>query len=93
MGNANAVSVPADPHQELCVEMHAGEEGEEVTRAPYREAIRSLMYLSIATRPDITFAINRASRYLEKPTKLHLIAVKRILKYVKGTVEHGLRFN
>ncbi|KMQ90161.1 retrovirus-related pol polyprotein from transposon tnt 1-94 [Lasius niger] len=50
------------------------------------------MYLLIATRPDITFAVNQASRYLEKPTTTHWKAVKRILKYLKGTINHGLQF-
>lgn len=63
-----------------------------ITVAPYREAIRSLMYLSIATRPDITFAVNQARRHLEKPTTTHWKAVKRILKYLKGTINHGLQF-
>ena len=61
-----------------------------VTNPPYKEAIGSLMYLSTGTRPDITFAVYRASRYMEKPTKLHWDAVKRILKYIKGT--HNLGF-
>lgn len=44
------------------------------------------MYLSIGTRPDISFAVNRASRYLESHE------VKRIIKYLKGTVKLGLKF-
>lgn len=48
------------------------------------------MYLSVATRPDITFAVNLASRYVEKPTKVTWNAVKRILKYLKGTTGYGI---
>ncbi|KMQ81993.1 integrase core domain protein [Lasius niger] len=91
MDEANPVSIPADPHQETCTEMHLIDQ-HEATNALYREAIGSLMYLSIATRPDITFAVNRASRHMEKPSKLHWNAVKRILKYLKGTLNYGLRF-
>lgn len=69
MENANPVTIPSDPHQELCPSAHTGGE-KETTNAPYREAIGSLMYLSVATRPDITYAVNLASRYLEKPTKI-----------------------
>lgn len=50
------------------------------------------MFLSIATRPDITFAVNKASQFLEQPTKANWNAVKRILKYLKGTTRHGLYF-
>lgn len=70
MNEANSVSIPADPHQEMCTKMHFIDQ-DEVIRASYREAIGSLMYLSIATRPDITFAVNRASCYMEKSSKLH----------------------
>lgn len=48
---ANPVTIPGDPHQELCT---LQTEDENVTTAPYREAVGCLMYLSVATRPDIT---------------------------------------
>ena len=51
----------------------------------YREMIGSLMYLSVMTRPDITFAITTLSQYLESPTITHLIAVKHVIHYLKGT--------
>ncbi|KAL6421481.1 hypothetical protein ACFW04_014068 [Cataglyphis niger] len=54
------------------------------------EAVGSLMYLTIATRPDITLAVNQASRYLEK--RRHTESLKQILKYLKGTISHGLMF-
>lgn len=91
MENANPVTIPADPLHELSPLAHSGNEKE--TSAPYRQAIGSLMYLSVATRPDITFAVNLASRYLETATKIHWNAVKRILKYLKGTTGYGLKFN
>lgn len=91
MEDANPVTIPADPHQELSPSAHSTKE-EETTTAPYREAIGSLMYLCVATRPDITFAVNLTSRHLEKPTKIHWNAVKRILKYLKGTVGYGIKF-
>lgn len=50
------------------------------------------MYLAIATRPDISYAVNLASRYMEKPTKIQWNAVKRIFKYLNGTRSLGLRF-
>ena len=44
----------------------------------------------IHTRPDLAFSVGIASRYMEKPTVMHLKAVKQILRYVKGSVNHGL---
>lgn len=63
------------------------------SRMPYREAIGSLMYLMVCTRPDIAYIVGVLSRYLEKPSETHWQGVKRILKYLKGTVDHGIHFN
>jgi Reverse transcriptase (RNA-dependent DNA polymerase)/gag-polypeptide of LTR copia-type/GAG-pre-integrase domain len=54
-------------------------------KTTYREIVGSLMYLSVMTRPDITFAVSTLSQYLESPTTTHLIAVKRVIRYLKGT--------
>ena len=52
---------------------------------PNREAVGSLMYLMLGTRPDLCFSIGVLSRYLDKPRKVHVIAVKRVLRYLRGT--------
>jgi hypothetical protein len=49
----------------------------------------SLQYLSL-TRPNLAFAVNRVCQFMHKPSKLHWQAVKRILRYIKHTVSHGL---
>jgi len=54
-----------------------------------RSTVGSLQYLSL-TRPDLAFAVNRVCQFMHKPTKLHWQAVKRILRYLKHTVSHGL---
>ncbi|XP_043790699.1 secreted RxLR effector protein 161-like [Apis laboriosa] len=51
------------------------------------------MYLSVGTRPDITFAVNKVSQYLEKSNKIHWNAVKRIFKYLKGTTKYGIHYS
>lgn len=55
----------------------------------YRKIIGSLQYLSL-TRPDISFSVSRLSQYLNAPTTIHMQAAKRILRYLKGTIDHGL---
>lgn len=60
---------------------------------PYREAVGSLMFLAIGTRPDISYAIGVVSRYLEHPSPAHVNAVKRIFKYIRGTVNMGIFYN
>lgn len=47
------------------------------------------MYLT-ATRPDIMFVVSLICRYMEQPTKTHLHAAKKILRYLKGTVDYGV---
>ncbi|XP_059639087.1 secreted RxLR effector protein 161-like [Cornus florida] len=55
----------------------------------FRSLVGNLMYL-IATRPDIMFAVNLVSRFMEKPHSSHWEAAKRILRYVKGTTDYGI---
>lgn len=59
---------------------------------PYREAIGSLMYASVATRPDITFAVSTLSQFLDNPGEAHWDAVKRVFRYLAGTKEFALTF-
>src|SRR5712671_7535392 len=55
-----------------------------MSKTPYREAIGSLMYLAVATRPDIAFAVSTLSRFLDNPGDTHWEAVKRIFRYIAG---------
>jgi hypothetical protein len=59
---------------------------------PYHEAVGSLMYAALGTRPDIAFAVQTVSRFLTKPGFLHWEAVKRIFRYLKGTVDLWLSY-
>jgi hypothetical protein len=60
---------------------------------PYREAVGSLMYLMVGTRPDIAYSVSVASRYLSNPGPKHWLGVKRIMRYLKGTIDYGLCFS
>ena len=59
-------------------------------KIPYREAVGSLMYLAVGTRPDIAFAVSTVSQALDKPTEADWQKVKHILKYLKGTSQIGI---
>lgn len=59
----------------------------------YQSIVGALMYASISTRPDISHAVNMISRYLGNPGEKHLTAAKRILRYLKGSINIGLTFN
>ena len=60
-------------------------EGMEMSRVPYASAVGSLMFAIVCTRPNIAQAVGAVSRYMGNPGKEHWSAVKRILRYVKGT--------
>jgi len=60
---------------------------------PFREAVGSLMYLMVGTRPDLAFAIGKLSRFVSFYGKEHWAAIKRVLRYVKGSMEKGLVFD
>jgi hypothetical protein len=68
------------------------EEREAMRGVPYRECVGALQYLAVLTRPDIVFAVNQASRFLSNPGPKHWTAVKRILRYLRGTPDDGLRY-
>ena len=57
---------------------------------PYTNAVRSLMYAMIGTRPDIAYGVSLVSRFMSKPSKDHWKAVKWLLRYVKGSIDIGL---
>ena len=58
----------------------------------FQEIIGSLMYLACDTRPDLSHSVSMLSRFMSAPTMRHLEASKRILRYLKGTVDYGIRF-
>ncbi|XP_023634325.1 uncharacterized protein LOC111829467 [Capsella rubella] len=67
------------------------EAGEDVDERVYRGMIGSLLYLT-TSRPDICLSVGICARYQAKPKKSHLLAVKKIIKYIKGTVNLGIYY-
>ncbi|GKD66392.1 hypothetical protein Tco_1308500 [Tanacetum coccineum] len=63
-------------------------QGKVVDPTHYRGMVGTLMYL-ISSRPDLTFVICMCAQYQAKPIKKHLHAIKRIFKYLRGTVNRG----
>ncbi|GKA76932.1 retrovirus-related pol polyprotein from transposon TNT 1-94 [Tanacetum coccineum] len=67
-------------------------QGKPIDPTHYRGMIGSLMYLT-SSRPDLVFAVCMCARYQAKPTEKHLHAVKRIFRYLKGTINMGLWYS
>lgn len=87
MANCKAVSTPMCTHEKLTRDSGRGLNEAEAFR--YRSTVGALQYLTL-TRPDLSFAVNRVCQYLSCPTDVHWEAVKRILRFVKGTISTGL---
>lgn len=85
--DCSPVSVPADPGIKFSKNC---EDDEDSGLFPYREAIGSMMYLMVATRPDLAFIVSVLSQFTEKPSRDHWNGVKRVLRYIKGTMNFGI---
>ncbi|CAJ2667746.1 unnamed protein product [Trifolium pratense] len=87
MEECKTVSTPMNQKEKL-----SKEDGfDKVDEGYYRSLIGCLMYLT-ATRPDILFAVSILSRFMHCASEMHLKAAKRILRYIKGTVDYGVKF-
>ncbi|GJW98075.1 retrovirus-related pol polyprotein from transposon TNT 1-94 [Tanacetum coccineum] len=85
MDNCHSIGTPLATKPKLDVDLS----GEPVDQSDYRSKIGSLMYLT-SSRPDIVQAICYSACYQARPTQKHLKEVKRIFKYLKGTINMGL---
>ncbi|KAL4567198.1 hypothetical protein LXL04_022774 [Taraxacum kok-saghyz] len=85
--DCNPTKSPMEPKLKVTKD----EEGEEVDPTEYRRVVGCLRYLT-HTRPDLSFSVGIASRFMEKPTTLHFQVVKHILRYVKGTIDYGINY-
>ncbi|TXG71321.1 hypothetical protein EZV62_006256 [Acer yangbiense] len=85
MLDANVASTPLSVTDSLV--LHDGSPLTDPTQ--YRQIVGSMQYLSL-TRPDVSFAVNKLSQFMHCPTIKHWTAVKRVLRYLKGTISHGL---
>jgi hypothetical protein len=94
MASAKELPTPLSNTEKFTVEMCPSTEEEVAAMRgiPYREAIGSLMYLMVSTRPDLAAAVGILSRFLANPGPEHWKGVKRIFRYLQGTKTFGLVF-
>ena len=90
MDNVRAVSTPMDVNFKL---QESAEDyvPEANLLHEYQSLVGRLMWPSLQTRPDITFTLTAFSRHLVKPLPEHLNELKRVLRYLKGTINHGIK--
>jgi hypothetical protein len=68
------------------------DEKTQMEKVSYSSVVGSLMYAMMCTIPDISFVVGMVSRYQANPGQSHWKAVKRILRYLKGTADYSLCF-
>ena len=89
MENCNPVATPMDTGVKL---EKADDSDVPLNQHEYQSLVGSLLYLSTVSRPDITHAVGIMARFCSKPTNVHWSALKRILRYLKGTRGCGILY-
>lgn len=94
MEDCKPVSTPSDINQKLSLnETSNKEEDVDITgTVPYQELVGCLLHLVEGTRPDIAFSVSDVSRFNNCHRNVHWKAAKRILRYLKGTIEYKLHY-
>jgi hypothetical protein len=87
MRNCNSCDTP----MECQLKLSKLKDGEVLDPTGYRSVIGSLRYI-VNTGPDLAFSVGVVSRYMEAPGKEHWAAVKHILRYLKGTMGYGCKY-
>ena len=95
MADCNPALTPMEEGCKLSVSMspQSLEEKLDMKDVPYRELVGKLLYLAIATRPDISYAIGVLCRFVENPGRPHWDAAKRVLRYLRGTTDMALVYS
>ena len=81
-------ATPVEPNSNFCLE----ENSAPMEKARYQRIVGRLIYLSY-TRLDIAFVVSLVSQFMHSPRESHLVAVNRILQYLKSTSRKGLYFD
>ncbi|KAJ3474184.1 hypothetical protein NLI96_g12605 [Meripilus lineatus] len=92
LDNVRPLVTPVDPHVTLDSSLCATTPSDIafMQDKPYCEALGALMYASVGTRPDITFAVASLARFSQNPGPAHWTALKRVFAYLKGTRDFWL---
>ena len=89
LAEANTVSAPANFTAKLRKDDDTSKMADPTL---YQSMVGSLLYAAMGTRPDIAQAVGAASKFSSNPSESHMTAVKRILRYLKETINLGLKY-
>ncbi|EGU10936.1 2-hydroxymuconic semialdehyde dehydrogenase [Rhodotorula toruloides ATCC 204091] len=91
MSDCRPSPTPMVPNQQLVAAPAVHAPSPELRRR-YLQAVGSLMYAMLGTRPDLAFAVGLLGRFARNPDDAHWAAVERVLRYIEGTLDHGLQY-
>jgi hypothetical protein len=86
-------SFPTAYDPSMLVRKNQGDPKDAKDQLRYSQIICSLMYLASATRPDISFAVSKLSRFVSNPRDVHWQALERVLHYLKGTTSYEIHYS
>ena len=92
MHNCKPIDTPVAKNESLSLDMcpKTQDEKEKMAHVPYANTVGSLMYAIMCTQPDICYVVELVSRFQSNPGLAYWKAVKRILRYLKGTADYIL---
>ena len=92
--NCDPVGTPMDPGLRLSADMAPTSPADicAMQDIPYGQAVGSLFYLAVATRPDIARTVGNLARFSQHPGMAHWKAVKHLFRYIKGTLDYKLTY-
>ena len=93
MGDCKPIATPLNTKTSLVKfsEDKYEEHSHEMKDIPYQKTVGSLIYTMVATRPDLVLVVSVVSGFMSKPDPMHWMAVKRIMRYLKGSIDMKLR--
>ncbi|TYZ66586.1 hypothetical protein PybrP1_001686 [[Pythium] brassicae (nom. inval.)] len=90
--DTHKIGNPMEVNARLDADVGRESETDDSTGFAYREAVGSLIYLATSTRPDFAYVVGQLSRYVARPNKKRVGAMKRVLRYLVGTSGEGIRY-
>jgi hypothetical protein len=91
MENCNPVPSPMDPNVKL--EKLPEDQSYPEIQHVYQSMVGGIMYAAIITSPDIAYAVQTLSQFNTNPGPVHLTAVKRVYRYLRGTPDLGITYS
>ena len=90
MENCNPISTPLD--SKIKLEPNKEQASRDEIKW-FQGIIGSLLYITLGTRPDLAYSVIKLARYASNPSNNHIILVKRILRYLKATIDYNIIYN